>query len=295
MYKILALNGGGIRGYLTLKVLDYLERSTGKRISEMFDLVVGTSAGALTGALLDTMSASDIIGYLLYGGKDELFAYNYLSLGGLAGSKYNTFRKEEFIRKVVDKKTTTNFDFGAVSYDTKSSRPVVFNTIDDDNNSKYLLTTKYCLSDAVIASTAAPLFWNPYNIDNMCLIDGAMVANDPTSIAVKLALSEGKDLRDLFILNITTGRNTRTYELGNLFPILWLEPLFRMLMSSQPNATYMFYEAEEVDYTSLDVELSNASDNIDNTSDSNLRKLDLDFEELLKVNKDALEKLVNKL
>jgi len=39
MYKILSLNGGGIKGYLTALVLAHLEDISGKKIGDMFDLV----------------------------------------------------------------------------------------------------------------------------------------------------------------------------------------------------------------------------------------------------------------
>ena len=46
-YRVLALDGGGIRGLIPARVLEDLETRTGKRIAEMFDLIAGTSTGGI--------------------------------------------------------------------------------------------------------------------------------------------------------------------------------------------------------------------------------------------------------
>ncbi len=46
-FRILALDGGGIRGAFTAGVLMQLEKSTGQRFVEHFDLIVGTSTGGI--------------------------------------------------------------------------------------------------------------------------------------------------------------------------------------------------------------------------------------------------------
>ena len=46
-FRILSLDGGGIKGTFTAAVLAELERMTGKRLAEYFDLITGTSTGGL--------------------------------------------------------------------------------------------------------------------------------------------------------------------------------------------------------------------------------------------------------
>lgn len=46
-FKILSIDGGGVRGIIPARILHHIEERSGKRISEIFDLIVGTSTGGL--------------------------------------------------------------------------------------------------------------------------------------------------------------------------------------------------------------------------------------------------------
>jgi patatin-like phospholipase/acyl hydrolase len=51
-FRILSLDGGGAKGFYSLGVLREIEGLIGKRLSESFDLVFGTSTGAIIAALI---------------------------------------------------------------------------------------------------------------------------------------------------------------------------------------------------------------------------------------------------
>ena len=50
--KLLALDGGGMRGVITLRVLRRLEKLLGQPLGEYFDYVAGTSTGAIIAGCL---------------------------------------------------------------------------------------------------------------------------------------------------------------------------------------------------------------------------------------------------
>jgi hypothetical protein len=66
--KVLVIEGGGTKGLYALRVLDYIEKKSGKPISELYDVMGGTSVGSLIVSMLSVpengkpkYSAEDLI------------------------------------------------------------------------------------------------------------------------------------------------------------------------------------------------------------------------------------------
>ena len=295
MYKILSLSGGGVRGYLAAQTLAEIERRSGKKIYEMFDLIVGTSIGGFIGANVQSLPAqytADLFRHL----SPRVFKRNPLGFMGIVQSIYNTNSKNECIKELLNFKQEARTKFGYVAYDIKGRRPVIFNNIEDNtNSSKYLLTTKYSISDAICATTAAPLYWDPYLLDQMILVDGALISNSPVSVGIKLAHNKNISLRDMSIVSIGTGKLTRPYiktNGGNV--ISWVRPLINILIDGQSELTNMCYEDEGLDYYSLDIDLLNSNDDIDDISIKNYSNLDIDANRLIKLHSKKIDEICQK-
>ena len=70
-HKMLALDGGGIRGLITLGILKKLEERLGKPLCEFFDYIAGTSTGAIIAAgLARGMPVAQLIDFYRKSGKD---------------------------------------------------------------------------------------------------------------------------------------------------------------------------------------------------------------------------------
>ena len=62
--KMLALDGGGIRGVLTLSILKAIEQLVGTRLCDYFDYIAGTSTGAIIATgLAKGMLVDDLIAF----------------------------------------------------------------------------------------------------------------------------------------------------------------------------------------------------------------------------------------
>ena len=56
--RILSMDGGGMKGLATVQILKEIEKGTGKRIHELFDLICGTSTGGILAVALGIKSMS---------------------------------------------------------------------------------------------------------------------------------------------------------------------------------------------------------------------------------------------
>ena len=64
-FAVLSIDGGGVRGIFAAAVLANLERDTGTRITDHFDLIVGTSTGGIIALGLGAgMSPEEILALL---------------------------------------------------------------------------------------------------------------------------------------------------------------------------------------------------------------------------------------
>jgi patatin-like phospholipase/acyl hydrolase len=234
--RILSLDGGGIRGALTLGFLEKVEEIIREkegdpdlRLCDYFDLIGGTSTGAIIAAGLSIgMTASEI--------KDL-----YLNIGGkIFGKKLNWFLnpfkryKAEFDFKPLEEELKTVFgDITIGSDKIKTGLCIVTKRADtlstwpilNNPNGKYFNHNKKMLLRQVVrASAAAPSYFIPQKIDVGfgeigAFIDGGVsLANNPAlQLFLVGTLSEfpykwktGED--NISLLSIGTGTYTKKYN-----------------------------------------------------------------------------------
>src|SRR4051794_32536675 len=94
--KILAIDGGGIRGLIPALVLAEIEQRTGRPISSLFDLVAGTSTGAIIACAVtrpQPMPADQIAALYEEEGPqifDASLVKTITSLGGVIDERYDS-------------------------------------------------------------------------------------------------------------------------------------------------------------------------------------------------------------
>jgi uncharacterized protein len=217
--RILALDGGGLRGILSLGILQKVEDvlrqrhggSADFRLSHYFDLIAGTSTGAIIAATLALgWSVEEIRAqYMALG--SEVFQKSLLRQG-LLRAKYDKDKLIEQLKGVFGADTTlgsTRLETGLLvvtkRIDTGSCWPVSNNP-----RGKYFPARAndivgngdYPLWQVVRASTAAPAYFDPESITIAQspglkpaageFIDGGMSAfNNPALMAMMYATIDG--------------------------------------------------------------------------------------------------------
>lgn len=92
--RILSLDGGGIRALIQIDILCEIERLTGKKITELFDWIIGTSSGGIVAlALVYRQMPLFQLRNLYFRLKEEVFSK------GRVGFCYDTVRLEELLKE----------------------------------------------------------------------------------------------------------------------------------------------------------------------------------------------------
>ena len=236
--RILTLDGGGVRGILTLGYLERIEQLLRERhgndadfrLCHYFDLIAGTSTGAIIAACLAKgMEVREIRElYEMLGHK--VFKRSLLPRG-LLRPRYS----EKRLRRILEDKFEDN-TLGSHSLqtgllivtkrlNTGSVWPLANNPHDRFFTTKpgddFLANEDYLLRRVVRASTAAPIFFNPETIeiarkgekkDVGVFVDGGVSPhNNPSLLALQLVALHGFGLKwpldpdKLLLVSVGTG------------------------------------------------------------------------------------------
>lgn len=242
-FHILALDGGGTRGIYSAQLLASIERETGTQVREHFDLIAGTSTGSIiAGAAAAGIPMSKLV-ELFENESQRIFKRRLLSSLHL-WSKYPRRSLEKVVRSYVSDLTLgevatplmiTSSDLSTGGVHVFKSRYL------KDLGQPYVRDANIALSDAILASCAAPTYFDPVPVGDFRLADGGLWANNPSIIALTEALSKfGRSVEQLHILSIGTGHSVNVYaenRLWGLFTGWGREKLVSYVLRLQSDAS----------------------------------------------------------
>ena len=215
-FHILVLDGGGTRGIYTAQLLAKIEDAFGTRIKTYFDLIVGTSTGAIiAGAAVSDIPMTDIV-ELFETETPHIFRKRWYRIP-LFLSKYPSEQLAQVIAKHIPATPLGEIatPLMITSSEITKSEVQIFRSNYESHDSEGTPPTSkaVCLRDAILASCAAPTFFAPKSVDNFLLADGCLWANNPSTIAAAEALSVfRKEAQEIRMLSIGTGHSTNMYR-----------------------------------------------------------------------------------
>ncbi|MHC8509590.1 MAG: patatin-like phospholipase family protein [Rhodospirillales bacterium] len=214
--RVLSVDGGGLRGVMPAAFLAEIEQKSGEKIVDHFDLMAGTSTGAIIAIALGFgATAAEVLDFYKYKGPVAFSqppgASWHSRLAGHFGrkarhwgaSKYDPkplrgVLEEIFGRRKLGRSRTRLL---ITAWDFEKHCPSIFKTAHHPR-----LKTGY-LTDAVeaaLSSTAAITYFPAHRLDGGGLMrDGGVWANNPTAAAALEAVSVlDWDARDVKILSL---------------------------------------------------------------------------------------------
>ena len=203
MPVILSIDGGGVRGKFDIKIIDLLEQSMGKRAYDIFDLVVGVSAGAATAAgvalRLYGSSGTKYKSITDVSEGSNLVFKNPLPNGPLEEVKYDGYGKTAFLKQIFGDKVMGDAQVPlAILVATMNGNPKVFTSWDAKH--KHLPVWL-----VLNATTAAPIYFPPVCVEGRYYIDGGAISNDPSLVGIIEARELWGNSGELSLLSLGTG------------------------------------------------------------------------------------------
>lgn len=225
MRKILAIDGGGIRGTFPAAFLANLEADLDQPIGNYFDLIAGTSTGGIIAiGLALGLRASEILSLYEEQGP-AIFAQTSTGVAGYAarklregkhflwGPKYSSDPLREALtgvlgeRRLGDAKTRLLIP----AWHPKTQGVYIFKTA---HHPRLRTDYKEFAIDAALATAAAPTYFEQHvTANDVGLFDGGVWANNPTGIAVVEAVGTlGWPADQLKVLSVGCLEDIREWE-----------------------------------------------------------------------------------
>jgi patatin-like phospholipase/acyl hydrolase len=297
MIKILAIDGGGVRGIIPAIVLTEIERRTGKPIYELFDLISGTSAGGILalGLVVPEEPEADVrvprytakrLAELIK--KDAHIIFDKSILYRIPGGRY-VYRRypddgiefvlEKYFRDAMISEALTDVIIPA--YEIEKRNPEFFKSA--KVTSEHPTQIDVLMKDVARATSAAPTYFTPEKIGTlpeMAFIDGGVYANNPAMCAYAEARAMFKDETDFLVVSLGTGEANAPIpyeEAVHWGHIGWSRRMLNIMMDgSSDSVDYQLRHiiASEERYYRFQTELGRDTEPIDNADPFNLEKLE---------------------
>ncbi|HUX38894.1 MAG TPA: patatin-like phospholipase family protein [Rectinemataceae bacterium] len=338
LVKILSIDGGGIRGLLPALILEELGRrldsgDKGRPLSSVFDLIAGTSTGALialglalpektassrdrgaTMARRPALALKDIVDFYERRGK-EIFSPNPAS--GLRAAvhsfrhKYDGSGFERVLSDVFGDATLRDglTNLLITSLDTKILQPRCLKN--RPRRPEWSDDLDFYMRDAARASSSAPTFFPPALIEpvpangqRFCLVDGSMFANNPSLHAYIEATKLFPGADEYLILSLGTGNDKEGYsyeEISRWGILEWINPmkklpLFSLMSAGQSESVdHMLARISGVRYIRISVALEGRCLEMDDASPANIRALRSIAYRVIEKNRALMDSLVREL
>lgn len=206
-YRVLSLDGGGAKGFYTLGVLKEVEALVGEPLHQRFDLIYGTSTGAIIAALLCLGKSADEILALYKEHVVKIMAHKskHKKSAALAGLAAEVFGDAKF--------DAVKTKIGIVTARWIEERPMIFKgdvAQAFGRQGSFVPGFGATIGDAVAASCSAYPFFNRRMVQTsqglVELVDGGYCANNPTLYAINDAIgSLGQGRSRIRVLSVGVG------------------------------------------------------------------------------------------
>ncbi len=282
--RILALDGGGIRGLVPARVLQAIEERTERPIADCFDLIAGTSTGGILalgltvprpegggprwraeqlaemyrerGRVIFRRTPLHVLGAWL------IEKYGARGLDGVLQERLGDARLGDALTEVL-----------VTSWDLSANVPRYFSSTDP-------ATAGVPMREAGRATSAAPTYFRPHWREGRAYVDGGVFANDPARLAWMAKRAPEAPGRPIVLVSLGTGAAKSPDPARRRFwgALPWARPVIDLLLTAPTDLVQLELEeasrTSPLEYFRLDPDIAGASPRLDAVDPHNLDALD---------------------
>ena len=296
---ILSIDGGGMRGIIPALLLAEIERRTQKPISQLFNLIAGTSTG---GILALGMVKPDAHGLSAYSAQQGIALYETQGERIFSRSIWHRIHavdnatEERYPSQGIETVLDEYFgetrlkdaltDVLITSYEIERRMAFFFKSRKAKQDPAY----DFPMKKVARATSAAPTYFEPVKIespgvnDYYALVDGGVHSNNPAMCALVEAKVAFPDADDFLVVSLGTGETTRPilYDQAKDWGLVgWVRPLIEVMFDGMINT--VDYQLRQLlpdregaqRYYRFQARLDEKSGDLDNTDHLTLRDLRL--------------------
>lgn len=223
-FRILSIDGGGIRGVYPAHLLQCTEERLKINLLGNVDMITGTSTGSIIAAgIASKIPVSQISNMYVDHGK-KIFKKKKFMLPGrnlrnMVQPMFQSVYGSDYLNKILSE-VFKELTLGEIP------KPLLLPATDVGNGCVHVFKSAYSkeftrdnpvlVKDAVLASCSAPTYFDPHNISQYLLADGGLWANNPALAAVIDAQKHlGINVEDIRVLSIGTGSSKTMYGINH--------------------------------------------------------------------------------
>ena len=223
--RVLAMDGGGIRGLVLVEMLRKIEADSGRRITDLFDVICGTSAGGLLAMAL-------LLGRSLVEIEEQFWRISSIVFrkGWFTTAQQLTYTGSKYDARVLEDLMLDQYGGGELLDTPERPRCFMVSTLASivpaqpfvwrnysyppGHTSRYPGTCTADVITALRATSAAPSYFDDIVFENGRHLDGGCIANNPAAIALHEArcLFPGQPLACL--VSLATGSPAPSAQAG---------------------------------------------------------------------------------
>jgi patatin-like phospholipase/acyl hydrolase len=255
LFRILSLSGGGYLGLYSAHMLTRMEEAAGGPLARHFDLICGTSVGAITAMALSLeIPAAEIEAAIIRDGP-SIFRSRSARWGvGLVSSfvhdllrpRYSDEPLRESFGGLLGAETTLGQAKCRLAIPAVNMTTGQIDIFKTPHNKDWSHHASLRMADIGLAVTAAPTFFPIATLGGSLYVDGALFANAPDLVGLHEAeyyLGLPKDRIRMLSIGTTTSNFSVPQRLGRNYGVMrWLRRarLFSTILAAQQQLTRAF-------------------------------------------------------